>query len=308
MVHKPDWFTDGKVFVSYAQTVGINKDGNTLYVVDAQTGTRTDAIDDRVIADVDTLLKETSGTHTATSRWVTADDFAFGVPAYYDDRYDQALNELLPLDEFKSFTAMSLGQLIKEKQIVHRAGHGSPSADLRNGSIPYIKVSDIRAGQININPSNLVTKVVAEKFWKGSASGLKPFDLITPIRASKNIGEFALFMPGQEKVVLTKEMLIVRPTASSIVDSFYLFWALSLRAVREQWNRVIFMQTNREDVGSRALEIKVPWPTEKAAGVTVSQDFREYYQGVEELRTKFVAAIEKANRHHVFLGVAGRDQ
>lgn len=304
MVHRPDWFTDGKVFVCYAETVGINAKGNTLFVVDPKTGKRTDVIDDRVLHDVETLLADPAAANAAAARWVSADDFTVAVPDYYDARHTEPLTELLDRPEFSKFTARSVGELIRDKQIIARAGHGSPSVDLRGGTIPYVKVSDLRAGQVNINPSNRVTTVVAEKFWRGTSSGLRAFDLITPVRASKNIGEFALLMPGQERVVLTKEMLILRPTATSLVDSFYLFWAMSLRAVREQWRKIIFMQTNREDVGSRYLEILIPWPDTKQAGHKVSDGFRTYYQGVEKLRTKFVEALAETDLHHTFLSVA----
>lgn len=42
MSYKPTWFTDRSVFVSFADTCGINKDGNTLFAVDPMTGKRTD--------------------------------------------------------------------------------------------------------------------------------------------------------------------------------------------------------------------------------------------------------------------------
>ncbi|WP_143831765.1 hypothetical protein [Nocardiopsis sp. CNR-923] len=170
------------------------------------------------------------------------------------------------------------------------------------GSIPYIKVSDIRAGQVNINPSNLVPDVVAKSFWRGDESGIRAFDLITPIRTSKNIGEFAVLMPGQERIVATKEVLILRATSASFVDNFYLLWALSLKVVRNQWRRVVFMQTNREDVGKRFMEIEIPWPCDALTAQDASKDFRNYYQGIEGLRRKFVDALEHKGLHHVFLG------
>ncbi|TPG14031.1 hypothetical protein [Pedococcus bigeumensis] len=304
MAHKPAWFIDGKVFVTFAETVGINKDGETLYVVDPSTGKRTEVVDDRVSADIEALLVNPSDVRSQTARMVPADEFTLAVPAYYDDRLTQGLDQLMALPEFADFEVRTLGELVEVGALTQRAGHGSPSADLRQGEIPYIKVSDVRAGQININPSNMVPRVVAERFWRSTDSGLKPFDLITPIRASKNIGEFALLMPGQEQVVLTKEMLILRAAADSHADNYFLFWALSLRAVREQWKRIVFMQTNRDDVGDRYLEIKIPWPTTEAAGKKASQDFREYYTGVEALRTKFVVALQQHDRHFVFLGLS----
>lgn len=299
MVHKPAWFRDGEIFVSYADTVGINKDGNLLFAIDAATGKRTTSIDDKVADDIRALL---SGKEAHTSRWISSDDFSVAVPAYYSDEYATALQKLLKKPAFAGLKVRTLGDLIKDGELIARAGHGSPSADMRDGSYPYIKVSDIRAGQMNINPTNMVPLVVAERFWRGKESGLQPFDLITPVRASKNIGEFAMIMPGQEQVVVTKEVLILRPAPHATADNFFLMWALALNAVRDQWKRIVFMQTNREDVGKRYLEIEIPWPEKRETGDSISQPFRDYYQGIEKLRQNFMRELATDGDHYIFLG------
>lgn len=304
MVHKPAWFTDGLVFVSYAPTVGINKDGEELFVVDAATGRRTDVIDDKLLDDVRSLE---TGVATETSRWVELDDFTdrlMAVPAYFDVRPLIAMEELMRRPEMQSFGTMTIQELIEKGWVEARAGHGSPSADLRRGDIPYIKVSDIRAGQININPTNRVSQVVAEKFWRNDTSGLQAWDLVTPIRTSKNIGEFAVLMPGQERMVLTKEVLILRATDSAPFDTFYLLWAMTLKAVRRQWERIVFMQTNREDVGTRYLEIIIPTPADEAAASKASAPFREYYQGMDRLRDSLVTYLKSDDKHHIFISTA----
>lgn len=300
MPHKPNWFRDGEVFVSFADTCGINKDGNVLYTIVPSTGKRTETIDDRLMEDIDALV---AGRPALTGRWVQRDHLSIGAPRYYDTRFMAALDDLLKRPVFKGFSARTIGDLIGDGFVTKRAGHGSPSADKRGGSVPYIKVSDIRAGQVNINPSNMVPEVVAQSFWRGPHSGLKPFDLVTPIRASKNIGEFAVLMPGQEDVVLTKEMLVLRTTATAPVDNFFLLWALSLKIVRQQWNRIVLMQTNREDVGDRYLEIEIPWPSDEAVARQISEPFRAYYLGMDKLRRSFTSALAKDDLHHVFLGI-----
>lgn len=302
MAHKPEWFKDGKVFVSFAETVGINKDGHELYVVDAATGKRTETIDDAVARDLDDLIENGDAITSPTSRWVDVDAAKVAVPVYFDNRHEGALDELLALPEFAQFERRTLGELEKAGAIKCSPGHGSPSADMRTGNVPYIKVSDIRAGQVNINPSNMVPNVVAEKFWKGPTSGLHAFDLVSPIRTSKNIGEFAVLMPGQEQSVFTKEVLVLRASPDSGLDNLFLLWALSLKVVRNQWKRVVFMQTNREDVGQRYKEIAVPWPKDPADGRLVSAAFRHYYQGMEELRRDFLKELSSNDRYHVFLG------
>lgn len=304
MVHKPAWFTEGQVFVSYAPTVGINKDGEELYVVDEATGDRTGVIDDKLLDDVKSLE---SGGITETARWIEYEDLTdrlIAVPTYFDARPMADFEGMMNRPEMKGFKALSIGDLVKKGWVKTQSGHGSPSADLRRGTVPYIKVSDIRAGQININPTNRVSEVVARRFWKSGESGLKQWDLITPIRTSKNIGEFAVLMSGQEHVVLTKEMLILRSTNEAPFDNFYLLWALTLKAVRRQWERVVFMQTNREDVGTRYREIVLPIPPTEEIAINRSEPFRAYYEGMDSLREQLVTYLESDDKHHLFISTA----
>lgn len=304
MVYKPKWFSDGQVFVSYAPTVGINKDGNELFRIDSATGQRTGVLDDQLLFDVEGLM---TNTPTETSQWINMNDLTerlMAVPAYFDARPMIDFQSLMASPDMKGFTSVTLGELIDQGRLRAMNGHGSPSADLRRGDIPYIKVSDIRAGQVNINPTNRVSRVVAEQFWKSERSGLLPWDLITPIRTSKNIGDFAVLMSDQTEVLLTKEVLVLRTLKDEEFDNFYLLWALSLKAVRRQWERIVFMQTNREDVGKRYREIVIPLPPDSKAASRVSQEFRKYYLGMDRLRRDFVKYLNEDDQHHVFLAAA----
>lgn len=302
-MRRPTWFRDDQVLVSFAATCGINKDGQELYVVDSVTGRRTDVIDDQLYSDVQSVL---AGRLTETTRWVSKDEITTGyaVPTYYDDRAISALDQIIA-ESWTDFTAVKLGELADSGLLILRGGHGSPSADMRRGDIPYIKVSDLRAGHVNINPTNRVSRVVAERYWRGRTSGLKPYDLVTPIRTSKNIGDFCVIMPGQELVVLTKEVLVIRPGAKAHFDSFYLAWAMSLKVVRRQWSRIVFMQTNREDTGTRYRDIVIPLPATAAEAEAVSAPFRAYYEGSARIRERFIDYLSRDEQHHVFLSAVG---
>ena len=305
MPHRPAWFRDDAVYVSYAPTVGINKDGEDLFVINAETGTRTDVIDNLVRRDIDALLAGEKSTATSTwAKGASISDQFVGVPVYFDQRPLGHLEELLLEPDMKGFGSRTLKELIDAGWVEFRTGHGSPSSDLREGTVPYIKVSDLRAGQVNINPTNRVSDPIARHFWKGTDSGLKEYDLLTPIRTSKNIGDFAVLMPGQENVVLTKEILVLRASASAPFDTFYLLWALSLRAVRRQWDRIVFMQTNREDVGTRYNEIRLPIAPDAKTATSVSAPMRDYYQGVTLLRENYLEYLRRDDRHHIFMSTA----
>lgn len=187
------------------------------------------------------------------------------------------------------FKMRSLGSLIDDGIVAVRGGHGSPSADVRTGDIPYIKVVDLRAGRVNPNSTNMVPRVIAEKFWRGKTSGIPAWAIATPSRASKNIGEPCMVMPGQEQMVFTKEILLFTVNSNAPIDQFYLFWALRLRDVQKQWKRVIFMQTNREDLGDRYRLIEIPYTEDSNAAKKVSQAYREYFEGMDKLNKRFNA-------------------
>ena len=258
------------------RTCGIYKDGEPRYKTDPETGTRTTEIDNELIASVESYLagRRSHGAATIPLNRVVANGVL--VPTYYDSRHKTGVNRLL---RQLGTQAVTVGELLDSNIISVRGGHGSPGNDQRTGTIPYIKVSDIRGLRINVNPTNLVTESVAKRIWRGDGSGLKAWDVMTPNRASSNIGEFAMLLPGEETIVVTKEVFVFRIRNARIWDPFYLLWSLSLSAVREQWRRIALMQTNREDCGDRYREIVLPKPKSKRWAQQQSAAFRKYFQG-----------------------------
>ncbi|KQV73022.1 hypothetical protein [Rhizobium sp. Root1220] len=322
-IHKPKWFSDDYVMVSTAPTCGLTKGGRALkkvdpltaqriQVVDPETGGLVDAVNDQLLEDMEALaalkgLPTTEDKIPDTLNFVPAKDVSVGcaVPIYYDHRYgDHFHTELKNDPTFKGFTSETLGALLKDGRLLIRNGHGSPSQEQRIGEVPYIKVSDLRAGLVNINPTNRVPRAVAEKFWRASSSGLQPFDLICPERTSKNIGDFCVMMPGQEQVLTTKEVIVLRPGPNANFDTFYLLWAMTLKIVRDQWRRVIFMQTNREDVGKRYLEVAIPVPPTRQRADELSKPFKTYYEKLAEARSGLQAYLNENKTHHFFVSGA----
>ena len=320
-IHRPHWFSEDYVMVSTAPTCGLTKGGRMLrkvddharpiQVVDPETGALVDAVNDQLLEDMEALSQISSveaaiqsGEVPDTLAFVPAADVDLGVavPVYYDRRFHAHFLQAMQAPEFEGFTSSTLGELVRRGKIVLRGGHGSPSQEQRIGDVPYIKVSDLRAGLVNINPTNRVPRAIAERLWGGPFSGLRAFDLLCPERTSKNIGDFCVLMPGQEQVLTTKEVIVLRPGPEADFDAFYLLWAMTLKIVRDQWKRIVFMQTNREDVGKRYLEVEIPVAPERAA--EVSQDFRNYFQTLAHARTRLETYLASSNSHHFFVAGA----
>lgn len=313
-IQKPSWFSADNVMVSTAPTCGLTKGGRPLPLIDPVTGRRiqtgdpetgelVDAVDDQLLSDMAAL---SAGHTTHTLRFIPSAKVSLrnAVPIYYDRTFHERFEHALKAVEFAGFSSANLGTLQFESVIEIRGGHGSPSHDQRVGDVPYIKVSDLRAGLVNINPTNRVPLSVAKQFWRGDDSGLRAYDLVCPERTSKNIGDFCVLMPGQERVVTTKEVIILRPGPMAEFDQFYLLWAMTLKIVRDQWKRIIFMQTNREDVGKRFLEIEIPVPKRREDADNVSRYFKDYYLSIAEARARFARYLQESQAHHFFVAGA----
>lgn len=162
----------------------------------------------------------------------------------------------------------------------------------------------MRALRVNVNPSNLLSRQVAEEFWQSSESGLKAWDLITPNRASNKTGEFVILLPNEDYLVITREVFVVRVQEGQKDgwSPFCLLWALCLSAVRLQWERIAIMQTNREDAGDRYREILLPSPPNKNWADTVSgpfwnlltiisQSMEDFRRNVDDSSFKFIASV-----------------
>ncbi|WP_313337997.1 hypothetical protein [Stutzerimonas nitrititolerans] len=313
-IHKPSWFSKDHVMVSTAPTCGLTKGGRTLplinqktgarvQVLDPETGELVDGINDCLLEDMEALRNSRT---TSTLRFIESVSVSMraAVPVYYDRRLEEHFEAEMRAERFRGFRAARIGDLIKEGLIEVRGGHGSPKTEQRVGEVPYIKVSDLRAGLLNVNPTNRVPLKIAENHWRGTASGLRPFDLLCPERTSKNIGDFCVLMPGQERVLLTKEVIVIRPGPKANFDSFFLLWALTLNVVRDQWKRVVFMQTNREDVGKRYLEILIPITESAELAERVGAPFRNYYTSLAEARSHFAEYLRSSGQHHFFVSGA----
>lgn len=278
-------FPKGKVFFLNPRTCGIYKNGGTRYKVDAH-GVRSDEVDNELLDHVQAyvLRRKPEGCVEVSPKVARSGVL---VPRYFDSRWNEPFEHLKVV---RGFDEITIGDLLDRDILSVRGGHGSPSNDQRVGDVPYIKVSDIRNLRLNINPTNLVPLALAKRLWRSARgeSGLEAWDVITPNRASSNIGEFALLLPGEERVVITKEVFVFRVRDNNHGwDPFYLFWALCLKAVRQQWQRIALMQTNREDVGDRYREIRLPWPKSEAWAREISAPFRTYFRTVAECKTEF---------------------
>ena len=127
-----------KVTFIDSQTCGIYKNGSDRFVVDT-AGNRTNEIDNQLLKDV---IRYSSTEQNEFSKILIKETYEKDVlvPRYYDPQFETPFWELLSNNRLECIT---IGELCDMGIISITNGHGSPSNDLRNGTIPYVKVSDI---------------------------------------------------------------------------------------------------------------------------------------------------------------------
>ncbi len=184
-------------------------------------------------------------------------------------------------------TLVSVGDLIDAGELQVLDGHGSPSSHYHGrGPIPYVKVVDIKNWRVIENPKYAIPEDIATQYRRGRP--LQSFDLVTPTRASRNIGLFGVIMPWQTNVILTREIAIwrVREGAKRI-DPWLLLAVISVKAVHDQFRFLVLMQMNREDLGDRFRELLLPIPRTPATRERWARPIREYFQALTLARKSY---------------------
>lgn len=199
-----------------------------------------------------------------------------------------------------SSTFVTLGKLADDGAISIFEGHGSPPGNARaTGQVPYVKVTDLKNWRINENPTNFIHEKVADSLRRGGVE-LRYGDLVTPARASSNIGQFSVVMPWQTHIVLTKEVLIIRATAGNEygLSPFLLLALLSLRIVQEQYKTLTLMQTNREHLGDHWREVEIPLPVSEADKGKIGEAVKSYFEGIVRARESLESLTSAIDLSH----------
>ncbi|MGN0852943.1 MAG: hypothetical protein ACI4Q3_06160, partial [Kiritimatiellia bacterium] len=68
----------------------------------------------------------------------------------------------------------------------------------------------------------------------------------------------------------------------------------TVAAFRDQWRRIVLMQTNREDCGDRYREIIIPMPPTSKWAREQSAAFKQYFSSVAMAKTEFIDSMRNS--------------
>lgn len=252
-----------KINMAVAEYVGHDHNGKPLYKYDKERNVYTNEILDDTKEIIREIKLKNSGAQYDSKYTFTADaelikKSAILVPRYY---WNSKKEEIADKAKKENIKLISLQQLIDEGIIEYFDGNGSPSSEFKGtGDIPYIRVKDIVNWQIYKDPTALIPETEYKRLFKESKQ-LKEKDLLYVRRGSYRIGSVAMVSPYDLKVILTREILVLR--VIDINNKYnltpeYLMYALSHKLSFEQSNNKIFIDTTLPNIADRWKEIEIP--------------------------------------------------
>lgn len=252
-----------KINMAVSEYIGHDHNGKPLFKVDTRTG----FITNEILDDTGKIIEEIKCINNNipyTPKYTFQVDFNkikesdILVPRYY---WYSKMEEIKKEAEEDNIELISMSQLIEEGIIKFFDGNGSPKSDFKGmGDIPYIRVKDIVNWQVYKDPTALIPEAEYNRLYK-TAKQLKPKDILYVRRGSYRIGSVAMVSPYDLKVILTREILVLRVIESNNkygITPEYLMYALSHTITNEQSKNKIFIDTTLPNIASRWQEIYIP--------------------------------------------------
>ncbi len=180
------------------------------------------------------------------------------VPRYYWQGKDK---EIADIAEKEDLELVPIKKLLDEGVIAYFDGHGSPPAKYKGkGSVPYIRVKDIVNWEIYKDPTSLIPEEVYEKI-KNGRKDIKTEDILYVRRGSYRIGSVAMVSPFDQKVLLTREIVVLRvakPENDYGITPYYLLYLLSHYITTMQTFNKVLIETTLPNIADRWQELKLP--------------------------------------------------
>ena len=245
------------ITMAVAEQMGHDHEGRPMYRFDPVTESPTGEIWD----DLEVIREELIDPYDDGNQYtfvIRADDIKDGiyVPRYYWPKIHRVMEHDVGIVPFP------MSQLIDEGIVRVFHGHGSPESEFKGkGDVPYIRVADIVNWELYRNPVSQVPEHVYRRIKGDKGVTLQATDIIFVRRGSYRIGTVAMASPFDDKLLLTKELLILRvvePDNEHGITPHYLLYLLSHPYTRGQIEQKTLIETTLPNIGDRWQELLLP--------------------------------------------------
>jgi len=283
-----------KIFMGVAEQMGNDHLGRELFKYDLQEHKILKEIWDdtkEIIKELEGKTKEKDYTFFVEASKIFDDIY---VPRYY---WNKKIKDLKSISDKRNLELIKIQDLIDKKIIKCFKGHGSPKSDFKGkGDIPYIRVKDIVNWDIYKNP----TSAIPENEYirkKGRGVDLKAGDILMIRRGSYRIGSVAMISKYDTKVLLTKEIEVIRVVDKDNeygIDNNYLIYLLSHELTQMQLFNKILIDTTLPNIGDRYKELLLPVEKDKERRNKISSKVKSIFENklsavrqIEEMQKEF---------------------
>ncbi len=196
------------------------------------------------------------------------------VPRYY---WQNKLKEIERKAKDDNLELISINQLMRENIITTFDGHGSPPAEYKGrGDVPYIRVKDIVNWEVYKDPTAKIPLDIY-KSKKGINKDLHEEDILYVRRGSYRIGSVAMVSPYDTKVLLTREILVLRVANKDNkynLDPYYLLYLLSHNLTQMQSANKILIETTLPNIANRWSELMLPISKDEKVRKKISEQIK----------------------------------
>ena len=245
------------ITMAVAEQMGHDHEGRPMYRFDPVAERPTSEIWD----DLAIIREELRNPYDDTNKYtftVGVDDIRNGiyVPRYYWQKTRRELEQTPGVELFPIQQLLNEGIL----QVYH--GHGSPPSEFKGmGDVPYIRVADIVNWELYRNPTSKVPEHVYEQVKGPGGVTLQSTDIIVVRRGSYRIGTVAMASPFDNRLLLTRELVVLRmtdPDNEHAIDPYYLLYLLSHPHTQRQVAQKTLIETTLPNIGDRWRELLLP--------------------------------------------------
>lgn len=305
-----------KILMCVAEEIGHDHQGKEIFRWDPINKTSTKQVWDDIPTIITELkaIKDKSG-ETSESNWVrSASNLSTNtdtdtkhtfwvdsslvkssevyVPRYYWQKKEE---ELLKSAMENDCSLITIEELINKKVISYFDGHGSPASENKGkGEIPYIRVKDIVNWEVYKDPTSRIPESIYNRMTSKNKT-LKEGDVLYVRRGSYRIGSVAMVSPYDLKVILTREILVLRvnPKNELGITPHYLLYLLSHWITQEQAKNKILIETTLPNIADRWKELALPIHNSISQRVDVSEKIKSAIDSKWDAVNKINAVIEE---------------
>ena len=269
----------GDITLGVAEEVGKDHLGKIKYRI------RNEVITDEIWNDTQLIRKELSNPFNPRNNYTfvvqnSAIKNNVYVPRYYWNRNKQAIKQ--EADQ-KGYSLVKLSHLVKVGIVEWFRGHGSPPNEYKGwGPIPYVRAADIVNWAIYKNPTAMIPEHVYRDVKGNNGVDLQSGDVVFVKEGSYRIGDVAMVLPADTKVLLNSHCLVFRVVNDQNpygVDHLYLTYLLSHQLTRKQIGFNVFYDTTLPNIGDRWLDLELPVSTREEERARIKNgnesDFRQ---------------------------------